>query len=142
VFFRAGTDVEILPTAQGVEISSATIIIQPCEKMMSTNEDIGFGNEPDVAALYDIQVEETESIMAFDEFKVYPNPASDILFVSFEDASIYFDVEMYSSQGLLIANYMKNTGQLTINTDRVPPGVYILKIAYNHNSSFVKIVVK
>jgi hypothetical protein len=142
VFFRAGTAVEILPTAQGVEISSATIIIQPCEKMMTTFEDIGFGNDTDVAAINDVQVEETESIVAFDDFKVFPNPASDFLYVSFEDASIYFDVEMYSSQGLLVANYMKNTGQLTLKTDKVPSGVYILKIVYNHNSSFVKIVVK
>lgn len=78
-------------------------------------------------------VTSTQNIAADKIFKVYPNPASDVLIVEFHDITDLFRVsnlELYDQAGRKIAirELAIDAHQTEINIKHFPPGIYLIKI--------------
>jgi uncharacterized repeat protein (TIGR02543 family) len=62
------------------------------------------------------------------EFRIYPNPVSENLFIEFKNG-YNGKIDIYSLTGLLLKNVeAKNTEVIEINTSDIHPGIYFLKI--------------
>jgi hypothetical protein len=63
------------------------------------------------------------------EFKVYPNPAKDFVTIeSLESNSTNFDIQFFSSDGILVKS-LKSGENNTINLSDLLPGLYYLRIS-------------
>ncbi|MBQ8222946.1 MAG: T9SS type A sorting domain-containing protein, partial [Bacteroidales bacterium] len=69
--------------------------------------------------------------------KVYPNPASDILYVDVDDN---FDATIYNYQGQIVKRYYNLSSQ--INVSSLSSGVYFVEIKTDSNMYINKVVVK
>lgn len=59
---------------------------------------------------------------------VFPNPAKDVLNISLSDDLIYGDVLLLDITGKLVLKENTSSNQLTLNTQKLSPGVYFLKV--------------
>ncbi|MGH2647662.1 MAG: peroxidase family protein, partial [Ginsengibacter sp.] len=64
------------------------------------------------------------------DYKIYPNPASDILNVELGDLNTSGVIKLFSSQGVLLKTIVTTTNQnnIQLNISSLPGGVYILNI--------------
>jgi len=85
----------------------------------------------------------TEQTVKNNNFEVSPNPASDVLYVSYSD-KVYKNiaVEIFSYDGKLIKKHNVDSQSKTIPVSDLHTGNYILKIfnkgVYLHSKSFIK----
>jgi len=70
------------------------------------------------------------------QFNVYPNPASQNVFIEISDE--VFNVEIYTLIGKLISRDYNNK---ILNIEALPPGTYILKVTSNNKVGYRKIVI-
>lgn len=70
------------------------------------------------------------------QFNVYPNPASQNVFIELSDE--VFNVEIYTLIGKLISRDYNNK---ILNIEALPPGTYILKVTSNNKVGYRKIVI-
>ena len=66
----------------------------------------------------------------YTDFRIYPNPAKQLLNIRFTREINVKELDIYSSQGQLIKSFDYNTTirQIELPVDDLPPGYYILKI--------------
>ena len=82
------------------------------------------------------------SILSVDEFThlsidVYPNPSSDIVYISLEKDQLK-KLELYSISGKLLLNNYLNTEFYALNIDGYTSGLYYLRV-YNQNGDVVNL---
>lgn len=70
------------------------------------------------------------------QFNVYPNPASQNVFIELSDE--VFNVEIYTLIGKLIS---RDNNNKIINIEALTPGTYILKVTSNNKVGYKKIVI-
>jgi len=77
----------------------------------------------------------------FENILVYPNPASDKLYISSNDYESK-DIVLFSSNGQEISRYKCNLGEQEISLNGVVPGFYLVKITSKNQTRIYKIVIK
>lgn len=65
------------------------------------------------------------------KLNVYPNPANDKINIESQNMK---QVSVFNLLGIMIENKDVNDNHVTINTDEIPSGTYILKVEYNDGS--------
>jgi ligand-binding sensor domain-containing protein len=71
-------------------------------------------------------------------FSVYPNPATDAVYVSHGNNAI--QVEIYDVTGKLIKDVKLNANSNEIDVAEINPGMYILQITDNYNTTSTKLI--
>ncbi len=75
--------------------------------------------------------------------KLYPNPAKDVVFVEFEGHRSDFILELSDVYGRIITRLVERNNdeqhKLSINTEQLPSGMYILKVSQANRQRIVKI---
>ncbi len=74
-------------------------------------------------------------------FKVYPNPASNFLFIKMPLHVKALSVEIRDAQGRLMQAVLGRGEQVTVNISKLAPGSYFMKVyakGYTYNSMFIK----
>lgn len=77
--------------------------------------------------------------------KVFPNPASDLIAIQFNDLVQYdFDIQLYDMNGKLIKESRINKGQTIsyFDIETVYAGIYLVKISNDDNVKTFKVVVE
>jgi hypothetical protein len=139
VIFWAGNAVEILPGAQGVDISSATIIIAPCEKMMTNNEEEFIDEVENI----DTEVENItlENAQNNASLSISPNPTSDEFNItSLNGINIEF-IEIFNSQGLLMFSKRVSSLRTSIDVSSLTKGIYICKVMIGNELLVEKLII-
>ena len=73
--------------------------------------------------------------------RLYPNPTSNILYVSGIDNKTVRNIYLISSNGLTInVNFLENFNTLELNLNELPTGVYVLKIIFDDGIYVDKII--
>ena len=65
------------------------------------------------------------------EFSIYPNPASDFLFVDLNDNAPPSSIQIINSNGKIIGNYTDTT---TIDIQTLPKGIYLIHFKFSRES--------
>ncbi len=73
--------------------------------------------------------------------KIYPNPANDILNIQFEETNVDALLNIYDIQGKTMISKQIQQEKTNLDIGNLNPGVYIIRIAYNHNMLTRKLVV-
>ncbi len=73
--------------------------------------------------------------------KIYPNPATDMLYVEVADNSVQ-QIAVADVTGKVIANYTVTQKQTAINTSSLPAGMYVLQLAGNGKTASAKFIKK
>jgi hypothetical protein len=96
------------------------------------------------AVIFDETLSSPEISFLRNPFVCYPNPAKDVLNISFTDDSECQSVEIYSIDGRLVVETFPEMSQSsTINIASLTPGLYLFKVRMNDGKEFSeKIVVK
>jgi hypothetical protein len=71
--------------------------------------------------------------------KVYPNPATNTLYIDLSDNSVQ-QVSVYDMAGKMIGSYPVNGNQLSINTASLPAGMYVLQLTGNGKTATARFV--
>jgi hypothetical protein len=95
---------------------------------------IGYGN----AYTFDTTLGIDENIM--NEFKLYPNPTTDKVFLSDNFANEISCIDVYQFDGKLIKNIKANSNYISLKD--FTKGVYLLKITKSNGTSFTRKIVK
>ena len=72
------------------------------------------------------------------ELSVYPNPMTDV--VNITSADVITNVVIYDMLGKQIQNVNTNDTKVTLNTDELPMGTYLLKVTAGDKEEMMKIV--
>ena len=75
-----------------------------------------------------------------DDFKIYPNPASDRIFISGEMSNRPIEFTIYSSTGVNMRSGKTSNGSISVSD--LPQGVYMIECLQGHKkttSRFVKV---
>jgi hypothetical protein len=77
------------------------------------------------------------------EFKVYPNPANEQLFIEKNSQSQNLDVEIYSMTGqLVMKELLRNTSTVSLDVSGLTKGIYILKLNTDTDSYNTRIIIQ
>lgn len=71
--------------------------------------------------------------------KVFPNPAKETVYVSFEEPQHNISVELYDMEGRLLQSHQNNLQQLELNLTTFSDGTYYLKVNRTTIYKIVKI---
>jgi len=88
-----------------------------------------------------------ENLINPDNVQIYPNPANDQLFISFNDVEISdLDISLIDLTGKeiihkTVANDLQND-RISLNLAGVTPGLYFLKVSNSHNTITKKVMVQ
>jgi len=88
--------------------------------------------------VYDLTKASSSNHMSEVDFKIYPNPATDILNISLNGNLILEKVIIYNNLGQVV----KTTNHTVINIDHLSPGVYFVEVSTNHGRDIKKLIVK
>jgi len=75
--------------------------------------------------------------------KVYPNPGSNIVHIAFEEQTTSgIDLTLYNSSGRAVIEKksISDLGEITVNIEAIPQGVYWLELRTDEGRSFKKLV--
>lgn len=86
-----------------------------------------------LAALYHSGTQEFES--SSNQFTVFPNPASDVIFISTPNSTGKAEVTLYDLNGRLLQRNSLHQGVTQLDLNNCPNGCYILRIT---NGDFVQ----
>ena len=103
---RKGNDLNVLYSSCGVELPSGDsieVVVSGCA-----------GN---------VKLEETPLM----EFRLFPNPAKNLLITEFRNASSHRKVSVFSLQGQLIEKFAASEKINTLNISGLAPGIYLLR---------------
>lgn len=95
----------------------------------------GFGGKTQV---YDLTKASSSNDMSEIDFKIYPNPATDILNISLNGNLILEKVIIYNNLGQVV----KTTNHTVINIDHLSPGVYFVEVITDQGKDVKKLIVK
>ncbi len=75
--------------------------------------------------------------------EVYPNPASGIVNIEFSDELDEGVIEIYNSNGIKVDEIMVRNKTVSICTDHLPNGLYLINVVANGRSvKNAKIIIK
>jgi len=91
-------------------------------------------NQPNCQTLSLTQIDDNEL------FKIYPNPARDIVSITFNLAGSYpMSIKIINGLGQEVERIiLTNSNEVHIKTSHIPIGVYFIKLTNSDNSTFVK----
>jgi len=112
--------------------------------LSSTDTAGGFGmNTPSYFCMDNFTTNETDAgvnqVAKNAIAKVYPNPATNILYVDIIDNSVQ-QISVINMTGQVISNYNTSTNHIEINTATLPAGTYLLQLAGNGGSAQMRFV--
>lgn len=86
----------------------------------------------------------TEDFTALENFKIFPNPATDTFTISFEgQLSKRTDVKIYNTLGQKVRQIQVNSGiNLDLDISNLNSGLYLVKIAQAENSVTKRLMIK
>ena len=99
----------------------------PCGKTATYQSAPGWNNYSNFVYEECVGVEEHEPA----EFKVYPNPTDDVLFIELRGDAGIANMALYDLQGRIVTgvfNTPQQGGTATINVKSIPAGVYVLRV--------------
>jgi len=73
-------------------------------------------------------------------FKVFPNPAENMLFVETKDNENL--ISIYNLQGVLVKQITSTANLTKINVEGLSPALYLVEILNNKDSNYTKIIIK
>ena len=73
-----------------------------------------------------------------DDFKVYPNPATDILNITLSEKFILEKITIYNSLGQIL----KASNDKIINVGNLSPGIYFVEVTTDHGKDVRKIIIQ
>ena len=81
--------------------------------------------------------------VAYDEiFSVYPNPASDRIYIQTSADIRNFKTELYNINGQrIIVKDFSNTNKAEFDISYLPKGIYLLRLSWNGNTTNKKIII-
>ncbi|GEM_PF-1500599 len=95
------------------------------------------------AVIFDETLSTSELSSSEKPFLCYPNPAKDIVSISFAENSTCNSVEIYALDGRLVETYGRTSlQQTTVNVENLNAGVYILKLRMADGREFAERIVK
>ncbi len=118
-------------------IAGSVLLISDVVPQMTSNDDaIGIHEENNFLEIESIDSETIElaqkEIEKFKEPIVYPNPFTDVIFVSLvSEKSV---IEIYSLEGKLVTSLQSNSYTESIDVSNLASGTYVLKIVSEGNS--------
>ena len=71
------------------------------------------------------------SEFSLNEFKIYPNPVKDFLFIESPNSSID-EVQLLDLQGKIIHHQLISSESIKLDIKNLPKGIYILQIKSKH----------
>ena len=73
-------------------------------------------------------------------FKIFPNPAHDIVYVAPNNLTGKFIMEIYNSMGILVKTFRQemNANNFNIDVSGYPNGMYVLKLITFNNQVFTQ----
>lgn len=80
--------------------------------------------------------------IAMNDFKIYPNPATDNISISFENEINNFEISIFSIEGKLIYKTIANSKNVNIDISEFTNGLYLIQIKSEektYNSRFIKL---
>ena len=109
-----------------------------------TVDNSGYYESKDIyAVVFDNYLSTDELSSSEKPFLCYPNPAKDIVSISFAENSTCQEVNIYSLDGRLVETcHGASLQQTTVNVENLNAGVYILKIRMADGSVFAERIVK
>jgi hypothetical protein len=120
------------------------ILADSLEFKLSSSDTGSFGmNTPayfciDNFTLFNIGMGVSESAKSF-AAKIYPNPASDNIYIKLEDAEVN-NILMLDASGKLLGQYVPNGKTLAINTAYLKPGIYFLQFQHGSSKESVRFI--
>lgn len=72
-------------------------------------------------------------------FNIFPNPISDMLYISCDDRSI-FEIEILDYRGLIVRRLEGLDSETAVNVEDLKKGIYYLIISTNQNRKILKLV--
>jgi hypothetical protein len=76
------------------------------------------------------------------DLSVYPNPATDQLFISLKSAGEKFDVELFDLVGnKILESQASNSERTTLNVAGIAPGIYLLRTTSNGSTSTMRVAI-
>ena len=88
--------------------------------------------------VFDISGILSSDTFVLENFKIYPNPATDILNIELENSLVLEKVLIYNTTGQLV----KETSEKTINVSGFAKGIYNVQVLTNHGKATKKVIVK
>lgn len=78
------------------------------------------------------------------DFIVYPNPASNLLYIKSENLNGQVDIKLSSLSGQIVLShsFKANGSEVSVPIQQVPPGLYIMEIIHNNKKEVKKISIK
>lgn len=101
-------------------------------------DDLGFNDGYPIFAQYYSVDENATTNSIF----VYPNPAENVVYVSFADDTSCQSVEIYSVDGRIVETHGRTSLQTGIDISNLNSGVYILKVNMTDGREFTERIVK
>ena len=75
------------------------------------------------------------------EFRIYPNPASDLIFIEFDESLLAGTFQITSISGAKLISGSLNETPKQLDISQLPPGVYIFRTYFRENSFTNKILI-
>ena len=141
--FSDTTQNYILKTWEWVDLSSLGHV-DSIQFHLTSSDNGSFGmNTPAYFCMDDLTTDETtvsvNSMSRAQIAKVYPNPASDMLYVDIADNSIH-NVIVMDMTGKIVGSYAADQKRVAINTASLPSGTYMLQLTGNGKTASAKFV--
>jgi len=92
-------------------------------------------DNPNVATSVDDKI-------AVEDFKVYPNPAHDVVYVKFNNNTQENTIRMYDMTGKVMAHMASRDNTVSINTSGFAAGVYTIEVANSNSREITKVVIQ
>ncbi|MEG1022022.1 MAG: T9SS type A sorting domain-containing protein, partial [Myroides sp.] len=73
-----------------------------------------------------------------DNFKIYPNPASDILNISLESNLVFEKAVLYNNLGQIV----KEANQEVVDVSALAKGIYFVEVTTNQGKATKKVIIK
>lgn len=72
-------------------------------------------------------------------WRIFPNPAQGIMHI--ESDFSFFDMQVFSQTGILIADYSKLSNSFPVDISKLAPGVYFVRIQFADYAGYQKLIV-
>ncbi|MDX2443744.1 MAG: GDSL-type esterase/lipase family protein [Bacteroidales bacterium] len=88
-------------------------------------------------------VTDVSSLDMESEINIYPNPASDILFIDIDESdNIGFNIQLINLRGAVVLDQIHYNSKIRLNLVGTSPGLYLLKVGYKNNLLTKKILIQ
>jgi len=84
----------------------------------------------------------TTKNITMEETKIYPNPASQVITISYPEQFARLNIVFYNSNGKKINESLVDKNKSTINISHLKTGIYYLKLSNNNLTTVKKLIVK